>query len=315
MPYDGSQAYQTPSLFFATYRVARELGAIQQGTATSGSATTLVDTRLLTQADDFWNGGTVWIIDATSGAAAPEEQFAIVSDFVNSTSTVTVIPGIVTTGNAFTATVDADDQYAISTSQYPLNELIWAVNAALHDIGQLETSDITTVDTATSQTEYSIPLAANKDLRAVYLQGRLNDANDNRWIPIQNYDIRRTATGTADLLILPFQYVTGRDIRLDYVQEHPELEGVGDHIADEVNLNHLVVAAAIRMLEWRDAQPGNDPNIERQLNRLTRDRGADGLTRLERVIASHKAVVTPRQSKLLILGRRVPVDKFTVPGP
>ena len=123
----------------------------------------------------------------------------------------------------------------------------------------VETSDITTVDTATSQTEYSIALAANKDLRAVWYQGRTGDTNDNRWIRIQSWEIRRTAVGTADLLILPFQYVAGRDIRLDYVQEHLELDDAADHISEDANFNHLVIDDAIRMLEWRASNARNEP--------------------------------------------------------
>ena len=109
--------------------------------------------------------------------------------------------------------------------------------------------------------------------------------------------------------------MTGRLIRVDYMQEHPELDDAADHIKEEVNFNQIVIEAAIRILEWRDDQPGADPAIERALARLTLTRGADGLTKLERVRASHKPVVQPRQSKLLTLGRRIKVDQFNYPGP
>ena len=313
MPFNSGGTYRTPSLFDATYRVGRILDGVTEGVATGGSTTTIVDTRILTQADDHYNQGMAWILrDSAESAAAPEEEFGEVTDFTASNDTATIGSVSAGSGDPFTVAVAAGDRYALTTSKYPPHQLIMAVNGALQDILPTETSDITTVDTATSQTEYSIALAANKDLRKVWYQGRTGDTNDNRWIPIQNWDIRRTAVGTADLLILPFQYVTGRDIRLDYVQEHLELDDAADHISEDANFNHLVIEAAIRMLEWRDSQPGNDPNIERQLFRLTEQRGADGLTKRERASSSHKPVVTPRQSKLLILGRRVPVDQFRI---
>ena len=96
------------------------------------------------------------------------------------------------------------------------------------------------------------------------------------------------------------------------MQEHLELDDAADHISEDANFNHLVIEAAIRMLEWRANNAGNDPEIERQLFRLTEQRGADGLTKRERVFTSHKPVVTPRASKLLILGRRAPVDQFRI---
>lgn len=315
MPYSSSGAYITPTLFHASYRAARELGATTEGVATGGTSTTIVDTRILTQVNDFWNQGMAWILrDSAEGAAAPEAEFGEITDHVLSTNTVTVGSASAGSGDPFTAAVAAGDRYALTNSKYPPHQIIAVVNAVLNDM-PIETSDITTVTTASSQTEYSLALAANKSLRAIYLQGRLNDTNDNRWSEIQNYSIRRTATGTADLLILPFQYVTGRLIRIDYVQEHPEVDDAADTIKEEINFNQLVVESAIRLLEWRDALPGDDPNIERQLNRLTKDRGGDGLTKRERVAAKEKPEVTAKRSKLLILGRRVAVDEFTVPGP
>ena len=316
MPYNSSGAYITPTLFHATYRVARELGGVTEGVSTGGATTSVIDTRILAlTAANHFNNGMAWVLrDSAEGAAAPEGEFGEISAD-DGAGTLTIRSATAGSGDPFTVATAAGDRYAVTTSKYPPGQLISAVNAALQDIGPIETSDITTITSATSQTEYSLPIAANADLRGVYFQGRLNDTNDNRWNPIKNFTIRRTATGTADLLILPFQYSTGRLIRVDYVQEHPELDDASDVIKEEINLKHLVLEAAVRMLEWRDNRPGNDPSIERQLRRLTVDIGPDGLTRLARVRSMHKPVVTPRQSKILTLGRRVPVDKFTVPGP
>ena len=316
MPFNSGGTYRSPSLFDATYRVAREVGGVTEGVATSGSTTTIVDTRVLRQADDYWNQGMAWILrDSAEGSAAPEEEFGEITDFVASTDTATIGTATAGSGDPFTVAVAAGDRYAVTTSRYPPGQLIMAVNAALQDLGPIETSDITSITSASAQTEYSLPLAANADVRAVYFQGRLNDTNDNRWEKIEGWTIRRTAIATADLLILPFQYVTGRLIRVDYMQEHPELDDAADHIKEEVNLNQIVIEAAVRILQWRDDQPGADPAITRQLGRLTGDIGADGLTKLERVRATHKPVVQPRQSKILTLGRRIKVDQFNFPGP
>jgi hypothetical protein len=290
MPYSSASAYISPTLHLATYRVARELGGVVEGVATGGSTTTIVDTRVLAQtAADFYNQGMAWILrDSSEGAAAPEGQFGEITDD-DGAGTVTVGDIPAGSGNPFTAAPAAGDRYAVTTSKYPPHQLISAVNAGL-------------------------PIAANMDLREVYFQGRTGDTNDYRWERLEGWTIRRTAIGTADLLILPFQYVTGRLLRLDYMQEHPELDDASDQISESIHLNSLVTEAAFRMLEWRDNQPGNDPSIERQLRRYI-DRGADGLNKIERARARHKIYAPPRQSKLLTLGRKIKVDQFTYPGP
>ena len=317
MAYQSDGTFHSHSLFHVTYETARLLGATLQGKATGGSTTTVVDDGTtssidLTQfPDDHFNQGTIWILeDSAAAAAEPEERFARVTDFTSSTGTVTF--------NALSNATASSDIYAIATSKYPLHKIKDSINGALADMGPLPYSDITTLDTTASQTEYTLPVTANMDLRQVYYRGRLGDSNDKRWIKIWSWDDSHTAAITTtndNFLILPFQYVVGRDIRIDYMQTHPPLIDERDHLHSRVHLDLVIYEAAIRLLEWRDFEAGNDPSINRQLRRWTGDRGADGLTAIERVRSEHRIYQPPRQSKLMILGRRVPVDKFTVPGP
>ena len=309
------------TLFDATYRVARELGGVTEGVATGGSTTSIADTRILalTAANHFDNG-TAWILlDAAEGVAAPEGEFGEISSD-DGAGTLTVRAATAGSGDPFTAAVASGDRYAVTTSKYPPHQIISAVNSALLDMGTIPVTDKVSLDTATSQTEYILPAGspsyhpANMDLREVWIQGRTGDANDNRWFKIQSWSIERTATGSGDLLVLPFQYVTGRDIKVVYMEEHPELDDATDEISESVHMNRIVFEAALKLLEWRDAQPGNDPNIERHMRRL-KEPGADGLSKIERMRAQHAIYAPPRQSKLLTLGRRAPVDNFTTPGP
>lgn len=63
-----------------------------QGTATSATSSTLVDTSELKQEDDYWTGGQVQILAGTG-----VDQIRDISDFVQSTSTLTVTPDWTTT--------------------------------------------------------------------------------------------------------------------------------------------------------------------------------------------------------------------------
>jgi len=315
MPYSSSGSYRSATLADATYRVARELGAVTEGVSTGGATTSVIDTRILAlTAANFYNNGMAWVLrDSAEAAGAPENEFGEISAD-DGAGTLTIRSVSAGSGDPFTAATAAGDRYAVTTSKYPPHQLIAAVNTVLGEVGEVLVSDIASVTTASSQTEHSLPIAANMDLREVYFQGRTGDTNDYRWERLEGWTIRRTAIGTADLLMLPFQYVTGRLLRLDYIQEHPELDDASDKISESIHLNSLVTEAAFRMLEWRDAGQANDPNIERQMRRYTAP-GADGLSKLERARAKHQIYAPPRQSKLLTLGRRIKVDQFTYPGP
>ena len=64
----------------------------EQGTATSASSTTLVDTVERKESNDYWSGGTVEILSGTGIGQTRE-----ITDFVQSTATVTVNPDWATT--------------------------------------------------------------------------------------------------------------------------------------------------------------------------------------------------------------------------
>lgn len=225
----------TYTLSNLTYELAVELGIVDEGTASGGSTTTIDDTTFLTQADDFWNGGTAWITyDAGGSSALPEGQYSAVTDFDNSNNRATI--------NAITA-VNANDRYAIATAEFPLPILIQSINRALRNIN-IETSDITSLDTAAAKTEYTLPDVASMDLREVWLQTNTGDANDFRWVEIRNPLIQKTATGTQDILILPFQFISSRDIKLVYMAPHPKLNLYGDKLDEHVHMERVIFRAA-----------------------------------------------------------------------
>lgn len=304
----------TQTLFTATYRVARELGIVREGFAENGSTSTVVDHRRLTHPDDYFNNGTVWILrDAAEGNAAPEGEFALVSAFVF--GTITAVAQDPPDTNAFSAAVATGDYYAVAGPRYPLDALIQAVNRALLDMGTIPIVDTTSIDTAAAQTEYTLPVNANLNLVEVWLQGQTGDADDNRWIKIQNWRVQRTATGSADLLVFPFQYPASRDVMIVYVDEHPMLDDHDDKISESVHMNRIVAEATVNALYWRKQQPDTrDPGLDDEIARWTRP-GPAGISRLDRVRAMYPIQRPFAHSNYLVLGRRVPRDEFYTPPP
>jgi len=282
-----------------TYRVARELGIVSEGTATGGSTTTIEDTNLRTEADDYWNSGSIWILRDSSGAiVAPLGEYERVTDFANS--------GGVITFAALTVTVASGDKYAVAKKTYPLETLIRNVNEAVQDLGIIPQTDITTIDTETNKTEYSLPVAANLDLRRVWQQGNLDDANDNRWTLLYNWELQRTATGSKDLLVFPYQLPSGYDIKLEYGAPHPELHVYSDNLNEGVPITMVVYSAVARCLNW--FRQKHNTNSRRLLDDIERYE-----ERAEMQRQKWTRRLPPRTGKIMLVPKTTQVDTSDVP--
>jgi hypothetical protein len=233
------------TLFDLTYRTARELGIVKESVATGGSATTIVDTVMRTESDDYWTQGTAWILHDSAGAdASPQGKSRVVSDFTASNDTITL-------QSTVTDAVASGDYYGVATKAVPNYVLVQKVNTALQEIGPIPVWDETTITIAADQTEYSLPIAASRDLRQVFLEYDKNDSNDQRWCEIFNWRVQPVATGTASLLVLPVQYATGYHLGLLYVDYHPMLYADTDKLAESVPIERVVWPAVLACLRYR----------------------------------------------------------------
>lgn len=249
----------TYTLSDLTYRLAVELGIVSEGTATGGSTTTTTDTTLRTEANDYWNGGTLWVLkDAAGAGAAPQGEYARVSDFATT--------GGIITHAAVTSAVAVGDVYAVAKRTYPLVNLIQVINQALDDLGHLPNVDITSLTGATDQTEYTLPVAANLDLRQVWLQRDNDDSNDNRWMLLHNWYIQNTTIGSGDTLVFPYQLPTDYDLKLVYAANHTRLQAYGDKLHDSVPLRLVIYQAAAKALRWyKDKHRVSDDHLNEKI--------------------------------------------------
>lgn len=287
----------------------KKLGQYNVTTATGGSTTTAADTKLVGRYnDDTWGGtvgkpdGTVIVVyDAGGAGGVPEGQFSRVSDYVDST-------GVFTLRTTITA-IAAGDRFAYMGSDYPLDDMIEYTNSALQALGDIALVDTTTLDTATSQTEYTYAVVWKRSppYRVDY-QGRTGDANDNRWVEIQQWEYIPATAGSTGLLVFPFQYVTGRDIRVWYRDKHPYVQAYNDPIHEGINPELITWAVVVEALEAKNASNrGQDSDILARLNKAE--------FKLAAAKADYPIWKLPAKSKLLTLGRRVALDQFTYPDP
>jgi hypothetical protein len=245
------------TLFDLTYELARSLNVLKEGLATGGSTTTAIDTVERTEADDYWNGGAIWLTyDAGGAGAAPQGEYGFISDFVQST-------GVITIRTALTAAIASGDRYAVATSRYPLELLIQKINQVL---GTIEKTDVTSITIAAAQTEYSLP-ADVMSLKQVWIQTKSDDSDDNGWEQIHDWYKQKSATGSADKLILKRQFEAGFDVKLVYEPYHAVLRAATDKLDDSLNSNQIVADAAVRCLLWRKSKVGDsDLSVNDLLN-------------------------------------------------
>ena len=245
------------TLFDCTYQLARHLGILSEGVATNGSTTTIVDTVERVEADDLWNGGTAWITyDAGGAGAAPQGEYSYISDFVQSTGTITL-------RSTLTAAVAANDRYGVARPRYPLQILIQKINEAVG--GVIEKTDTSTVVIAADQTEYSLP-ANVLDLKQVWIAAD-DDTNANGWQKLYDYDVEKSVTGTADKLIFSHQYLADTAIKLVYLTYHDTLRLSTDKLDDSIHIMKVIANAAVGCLIWRKAKVGeSDTSINDMLN-------------------------------------------------
>ena len=276
--------FMSSTLSDLTYYVARQLGMLREGIATGGSTTTLIDTNDRSEDDDYWNGGSAWIIrDAGGASATPEGEYSIISDFVNSTSTVTF-------RDAMTVAPASGDRYAIATDWCELHTIIAKINQAVMDVGTIPYTDTTSITIAADQTEYTLPAAASLNLLQVWRQTE-DDSNDNRWREVLNWTEEVAAVGSASKLILPYQCDTSYDIKLVYSAPHPDLQVYSDALADTIPLERVVYPAIRDCFIY----------LKQKFNRTTWD---DDIQRWDAMAENAKAtrkIMQPRRPKKVMI--------------
>ena len=223
--------------------------------ATGGSTTTVIDTNLDTQyidSDSAVNGTVLVTYDAGGASAAPENEYARVSSFAESTLTLTV--------DTLTSAVASGDRVMFISSQYPLIELERMANQTLQDMGRITLID-TSLTSADNQTEYTIPAACRgEQIVAVHIQTNLNDANDNRRIPITGFQQVQDGPSGTPLLIMP-QLPAGYTIYLTYNGIHPTLTAYSSAISDTIEPKRIVWKFAENLWRWK--QPTSQAEIQR----------------------------------------------------
>lgn len=220
-----------------------ELGQLQVSEATGGSTTTIVDSKLIgTGRDDDWNGGAVIVLSA--GGAAPEGELGRVSDYVDTTGTLTV--------PEMSAAMESGDLYGLVSEYYPLQQVIELANQALRNLGDLTYVDTAALDTAAGQTEYAASAAwKRRPPRRIDIQTCTGNAGDHRWALVRDWAYVPAAAGETGLIVFRTQLPAGRELRIWYADAHKRVSAYDDVIHESIHPALAVAAVVEKALVWQ----------------------------------------------------------------
>jgi len=244
------------TMFDATLQLADRLKVLRTSTATGGSTTTLIDTKR-TESDDAFNGGTIWLItDAGGASAAPEGQWARVSDWVNSTTTATMA--------AMTVAPASGDTYGIAAGGFPLDMLIGGINDELvkHRVVRY---DRTSLDVVSGQSEYTLPAGIRQDNLLNVYEETDSDSDDSKPVKL-NFQVQTAAAGSQHLLILESTNVTaGYDLMLEYTTYLSPIYTASGVIDNSLPMARILDQAAANCLAIRMRTTGSINKLDMQL--------------------------------------------------
>ena len=210
-----------------------ELGQLVHGIATGGSSTTLVDSALKGK-DDSWNKGTAFITYDSAGlGAAPENEFARITDYARATGTVTT---------SFSATTASGDHYALASRRWSADDMVGIVNRAMQRLGYIPKVD-TSLTTSAGQLEYTLPAGFKRGPRRVY---RHQFSTTDGEAPVRMTDWYQE----NGILIFRRQPASGVTLRLVGAGPADRLTIHSDALDESIALERAIAETAYQALRW-----------------------------------------------------------------
>gem|GEM_PF-5279233 len=224
--------------------IAKRFGHAQDGIATSGSSTTLVDTPRLYQANEYWNDATIYFLAGGNPG---------VSRIISSYSAVTL-----SWASALSVAVINGDTYQVLPRGR--QDFVDAIQEAIRKAGEswmVMKDDTTSLDFSTAQ-EYTLP-ADLVTLNAVYA------GDGTYWAPVLAWEVLPNSAEAYKLMIRqwpkwPYLQDAGQvalsDMRLEYLALPTSLTAGADVLGMATNVERecvsFIVEYALHLLHQNE---------------------------------------------------------------
>ena len=235
-----------PTSFQLTHLLQRVYDKLEQTkgiTATGGTTSTIIDTTLSADYQDFsdFDGAYCFIERDAGGAnAAPEGEYAKVTGYATSTKTLSFA------ASSFTVAPASGDRVLIAQgSLFPFNDVLRKCNIALQNLGDVVNIN-TSLTTASNQTEYTVPSGVPyRSIVDVRYQYNTGDSNDNEYKSLRYKIIPDSSIGGANAIIEIEQVDSGRTLQIWSIRPHATLSSYADPISIDIHPSLAVAACAL----------------------------------------------------------------------
>ncbi len=216
--------------------VREEIGDEERltGTATGGSATEVIDSSRLTQADNAWQNQRIFIKDTTDDLAPKGEARRIVSSSSSATKVIVGLP--------FSVTVAAGDTYGIAVFSDGMIDR--AINGALATFSEFVPYRTTETMTVTPGKSRFAPTSADTLSHITKIE-YYNEADQEEI----DYSGQWRWDSNLKKVVFDYFWTETKALTLYLTKPHPTLSSDNDNVTVEaVHINYVVRLAAASLL-------------------------------------------------------------------
>jgi len=254
------------TLFHLLQETYKRLGQWNESVVTGSTLakTAIEDSTLANEgSDDDWNKGAYFhVYNSSVAGAAPEGEFVLITDYVDSSGKFTF--------NTLSCTPDAGDRYGYVSEFYPLQTMIGLANTTLQSLGTIPLIDKNTLISSAAVTEYQMEVAWKRGRPTrIDLQTSIGStASHNAWESITDYEYEPvTAGSTAGRIIFGSYLPTGRKLRIWYQAPHPYIQASTAPIYEGLEPELVTLSMVERALEWQNSRlQGGDQFLMQRWN-------------------------------------------------
>jgi hypothetical protein len=226
-----------------------KVGTINYGISSASSGTTSLEDRTESSAhaDDQFNGGIIYFIEATA-ASSVQGQFRRIGDYDASSGQYSWTTALPTSAPAGTV-------YGVATPEFNFSLMNRLAAAALRVVGPLVYSD-RSMQSSANQLVYALSTVIGRSppLR-VDIQGRTGSSADNpNWTELYGWYIQPGAAGSAANIVFPRYLPAGRDIRIFYEADHTTVTASTALIDSRIHPELVTLALVEKMYEYRNSR-------------------------------------------------------------
>lgn len=237
------------STFQALLDICERLGHGKGGTATGGSTTTLVDSAMGDYPNDYWNGGTLFILSGDNALTTLK-----ITDFATTTGTFTFA--------TITDAIVSGVEYVSMPPSYSRDDLVRALNSALNEIGPIP--------------KYEVLTPSEEEQETYLLQGVFNilmvETTSQDEEPY-DWEVNYYWKELNNRLVFATDHVpTFEKLRIWYEARHARVDEDDDYVSDYVHPDRLAATGAKYAVLNRSTKAINsEPYLAEQLKMLRDD--------------------------------------------